>query len=359
MSQPPAEIRARREHSRVVHDLIIITLIAAVVFVLACVFNGFEAMARRWEVDEVVAGVTISAVAFGVFSLRRWHELVGEVAQRKRSEGALRRAQEELEERVALRTAELARANAHLQKENAERRQAEEKLLTYQEQLRYLAAQLSLAEERTRRRIATGLHDRIGQALAICRIRLGELGEGVPPGHLAELVGEVREQFEQVIRDARSLTFELSPPVLYELGIEAAIEALADQIASRHGIRARVSDDGCPKPLANDLRVLLFQAARELMLNVVKHAHASNMDISLCRSGDTIVIQVKDDGRGFSAAAVRSRPIGPGGFCLFSIRERLNHIGGSLDVESAPGAGTRVTLAAPMTPDHQTPLVTT
>jgi signal transduction histidine kinase len=327
--------------------------VAAVVFVLTCTSDAIATLARAWEVDEVVAGVTISAVAFGVFSLRRWRELVQEVSHRRKAEDALRRAHDQLESRVRDRTAELARANRELKLEMAERRQAEEKLLTYQEQLRYLASELSLAEERTRRHIAVGLHDRIGQALAFCKLRLSQLARTARASNGSETLEQVRQLIEQVIRDARSLTFELSPPVLYELGLEAAVEALAEQLARRHGLHARVEDDGQPKPLPDDLRVLLFQAVRELMINVVKHAEASVLDVALRRNNGHLEVRVRDDGRGFVPEAVRAGAGGNGGFGLFSIRERLDVLGGCVNVHSAPGEGTSVRLTVPVQPVPQ------
>jgi signal transduction histidine kinase len=162
---------------------------------------------------------------------------------------------EHLEEKVEERTVSL---NAEI----AERIHAEEKLLAYQKQLQSLASQLSLVEERERHRIATDLHDHIGQTLALSKIKLGALRESVS-SDLAVSVDEIRKLIEQTIQYTRSLTSELSPPILYELGFETAVDWLGEQILSRQDIHFHFNDDGQPKPMEDEARVLLFQAVRE------------------------------------------------------------------------------------------------
>jgi PAS domain S-box-containing protein len=226
-----------------------------------------------------------------------------------------------------------------------ERKLAEEDLQIYQEQLQSLASQLSLTEERERRRIATELHDHIGQTLALCKIKLGTLrGSAISP--LAESLDEIRNLIEQTIQYTRSLTFELSPPILYELGFEAAVEWLGEQILKKHGINFCFENDG-HKPLNDESRVLLFQTVRELLVNVAKHAQARNTEVSIQRDGDNIRIDVEDDGVGFDTSKF-DYYLRRGGFGLFSIRERLRHLGGHIEMKSEPGHGTQVTVVTPL-----------
>lgn len=228
-----------------------------------------------------------------------------------------------------------------------ERKRAEEKIYAYQEQLRSLASELSLIEERERRRIATGLHDHIGQSLAIAKLKLASLRELISSIDFVGSLDEIHELIDQAIQYTRSLTFELSPPILYELGFEAALEWLAEQIQEQHRILVNFEDDKKPKPLVNDVRVLLFQAVRELLINVVKHAQARKAKISVRRENNNIKIIVEDDGVGFfppeDKLLGKTRRFG-----LFSIRERLKYLGGLMEIESKPGQGTRVTLVAPL-----------
>jgi len=225
-----------------------------------------------------------------------------------------------------------------------ERKQAEEKLLMYQMQLRSLASELSLAEERLRRRIATDVHDHIGQNLAISKIKLDALRQLASSSELAGPLDEVSDLIAQAIKSSRSLTFDLSPPVLYDLGFEPALEWLVRDIRERHGLNADFETDGRGKPLEHDITVLLFQAVRELLVNVAKHAKAENVTVASRRKGDEVRISIKDDGVGFDASRISAQGSSTGGYGLFSIRERLGHVGGRLEIDSKPKKGTRITM---------------
>jgi PAS domain S-box-containing protein len=229
-----------------------------------------------------------------------------------------------------------------------ERQKSQERILAYQKQLRSLASELLLAEERERRSIAADLHDGPCQTLAAARIKIGMLNKVVPPGQPGAALGEVRDLIDQSIRDTRSLTFEISPPVLYEIGLEAAFDWLVDQFGQRYGIRTEFVSDGLARPFDEDVRILLFRAVRELLINVAKHARARRATVSLEDVDGGVRITVRDDGVGFDAAELRRPARGAAGFGLFNIRERLEHLGGEVVVQSSPGQGTRVMLSAPM-----------
>ncbi|MDB6039158.1 MAG: putative Response regulator/sensory box histidine kinase [Verrucomicrobiales bacterium] len=235
-----------------------------------------------------------------------------------------------------------------------ERKQTETKVLAYQEQLQSLASKLSLSEERERRRIATNLHDRIGQSLAFAILKLSALSQQEITDTQKESIREIRQLIEDAMGDTRSLTFELSPPVLYELGLVPAVEWLARKIQQDHGIETRFHDDGQPKPLDEDFRIVLFQAVRELLVNVVKHARASHAQVLVRRDGDALRVIIEDDGVGFDPAAKQSWSEGSAGFGLFSTRERLDYLGGQVKIRSNPGEGTRITLLAPLKLDDDT-----
>jgi PAS domain S-box-containing protein len=230
-----------------------------------------------------------------------------------------------------------------------DRKRAEERLKTYRERLRSLASQLALAEERERRRIATALHDEVGQALALARLKLGELAGASPRQEFTALVQTVYEMVAQILQRTRSLTFELSPPVLYELSFEDALGWLVEQFQKQHPICWEFLADHLPDRLPDDVRVTLFHAVRELLFNVVKHAHAGIVTVVVeCDPGE-VRIRVEDDGVGFAADELWSNPRAMDGFGLFSVRERLESLGGRLEIDSRGGGGTRATLAAPLT----------
>jgi len=261
----------------------------------------------------------------------------------------------DLENRVAERTADLARANRDLQSEIAERRQAEARLLDYQGQLRSLASELLLAEERERRRLATDLHDHIGQTLAVTQMHIDALRPPTATADVTPELDQVSALLDEMDEAIRTLTFELSPPVLHELGLGAGVEWLAEQLQAQHGLHVELVDDGQPKPLEEDVRTLVFRAVRELLINVVKHAGAGEARVDLSRIGDQIHAQVSDDGRGFESRPDSAPRVSSGGFGLFSIRERMESIGGSVHIESTPGQGTRALLTAPLQPGGEDP----
>ena len=232
-----------------------------------------------------------------------------------------------------------------------ERKQVEEKIHSYQEQLRSLASELSLLEERERRQIATDLHDYIGQNLAITKMRLGALRELAISGDLSTLVEEIQTLTDQAIQYTRSLTSELSPPVLYELGFETAVEWLTGQIQGQHHIQVDFEDDRRPKPMSDEIRVTLFKAVKELLINIAKHSKARQAKVSTQREDNIVRIIVQDDGVGFSIPEDKSFTQ-IGGFGLFSLRERLRHLGGNFEMESKSGQGTRITLVAPLTKEE-------
>ena len=228
----------------------------------------------------------------------------------------------------------------------SEQKQAEKEIRTYQEQLRSVASELSLTEERERRRLATDLHDHVGQILALAQIKLGAIRESASSTHLVEPMDEVRRLIEQTIQYTRSLTFELSPPILYDLGFEAAVEWLAELIQEQQGITVKVQADRSAKPMNDEIRVILFQTVRELLANVVKHASAKNIRVFIAREDATLQVKIEDDGLGMGISADAAD--GPSGFGFFSIGERLKYLGGHLEVASEPGWGTRVTLQVPL-----------
>jgi len=234
-----------------------------------------------------------------------------------------------------------------------ERRETEAKINTYQEQLQILASELSLTEERERRRLATVLHDHIAQLLVLAKAKFEKIQESTLYRSLAKPMEEIRRLIEESIRYTRACIFELSPPILYDLGFEATMEWLAEHMQEQYGLAVEVEDDRQPKPLDNEARVLLFRGVRELLFNVLKHAQASRARVCIQRQGDRLSVTVEDDGKGFSPEQLSATPDKIKGFGLFSIRERLNYSGGGMKIESTPGKVTRVILTIPLQPDRK------
>jgi len=226
-------------------------------------------------------------------------------------------------------------------------RKSEADVQRHQERLQAMAAELMMAEERERRRIATVLHDAVVQNLALSKLKVDALRRQTHDG-AHERLGEVYELIDKSIAHTRTLTAELSPPVLYELGLPPAVQWLGDRLRADHGISFELVAPDQWRPTPEQTRVVLFQAIRELLVNVAKHAGASKCRVTLARADDVVTVQVEDNGRGFTPISTAN--YGAGGLGLFNIRQRLEHLGGGLELSTHPGAGTTVTLVVPVKP---------
>jgi signal transduction histidine kinase len=245
---------------------------------------------------------------------------------------------------MAMRAIRLSRER--IDRELAERKRTEEKLREHQLQLQSLSSRLLLIEERQRRSFSQMLHDHIGQNLTFAKLKLGELNS-LPAGDTArqQALADLKTLLDQMVQETRSLTYELSPPLLYEIGLDAALEWLGEHFQSRYGLPCTLQSAAERETLEIESRIVLFQSARELLFNVVKHAHATNAEISVARDPDFVRLSVRDNGVGFDAQKISS---GGSGFGLFNVRERMQHSGGELKIESNTPGGTCATLVLPV-----------
>ena len=219
----------------------------------------------------------------------------------------------------------------------------------YLRRLRRLSSEMILAEERERRRIASELHDGLGDELSLARIKTAELAADNPADpRLAELA----RILDRCTAGARSLTFALAPPVLHEIGLHAALEWLVERRNVRSGVQMSFSGTPEPAGLTEAERILCYRSVRELLRNVVKHAAARSAVVTARVRSGIYEIEVLDDGRGFDAHRALSHSDGTG-FGLFSVRERLRHLGGQLLIRSTIGSGSRLTMRLPLAQEHR------
>ena len=229
------------------------------------------------------------------------------------------------------------------------RQQADQEILDYQHRLKKLAYELSRTEEKERRSIAADLHDQVGQSLAVMRMQLAAaIGKTSDPAMIKSLE-DVSDSLRQAIQETRSIMYDISSPMISELGLSAAISEWLDvHIGEKHGLRTRFYDDGEDKPLNVDTRSILFRNVRELLVNVVKHAKATQVSIAITRTGSNIKIIVEDNGQGLNKQMIKEQHKQSWGYGLFSIEERMRDLGGSLAVENLPGNGVRAVVIAPL-----------
>ncbi len=259
---------------------------------------------------------------------------------------AVRRALQEADEQTRRRAveAELKALNQTLEQRVLERTAIAEQRA---DQLRLLAGELILAEERQRRRLAKILHDHLQQLLVAARLKVGRLRRRSEGTEMANVAAEVDHLLEESIRESRSLTVELSPPVLYDRGLAGGLEWLARQTEDKHDLPVEIDIAPDTEPAEESVRIFLFQAARELLLNVVKHAQADTAWVELNRVGeDRLRLAVFDTGGGFDPLRLTSQGHASG-FGLFSVRERAELFGGRFEMQSTPGEGTRVVIEVP------------
>uniref|UniRef100_C6DZG4 histidine kinase n=1 Tax=Geobacter sp. (strain M21) TaxID=443144 RepID=C6DZG4_GEOSM len=273
---------------------------------------------------------------------------VMDITERKVAEQVLLGARQQLEREVRLRTAKLSLVNQHLLREIEVRKKIEVELLAQQQKLQEMAFEISMAEERERDRIASELHDQVGQRLILAKIKLDSLASNLPLGECeAEAVG-VETLIEQTLQDIRSLTFQIRPPLLATAGLEAALRWLGEELHADFGLEVEFSVDGKDKPLRYEVRSTVFQAVRELLLNVAKHAGTKKCRVRYTRVGDRIVMEVEDDGAGLKTGAGDGSRARSGGFGLLNVRQKIGHLGGVFSIESRPQGGTRAAIEVPV-----------
>lgn len=271
-----------------------------------------------------------------------------DVTNYRQTEEKLQGIKKAAEQLVKIRTKKLQAKEKLLKQEIEDRKRSEIKLKKYHKQFTKLSSELLLTEERERRQIAKDLHDRIGHNLTISRIKLGELKAAASKSKFIDAINEIEAYIKQTIKDTRSLIFEISPPILYEMGLEAALEWLAEQISTQYNIHVDFFDDGNSKPLDQRRRVLVFRASRELLLNTAKHSGAKNAKINILRRDNDLLVEVDDNGCGFETGSTESYMDRNGCFGLFSIQERLGYLDGKFELESCCGMGTRAKIIVPI-----------
>jgi signal transduction histidine kinase len=275
--------------------------------------------------------------------LQRMHQL-------EDNQQALRHAHDQLETRVRERTAELARSNQDLQVEIAQRKRVEEAR-------QHLLRRLVTAQEEERQRIARELHDQMGQYLTALMLGLQSLKEtGECPSPAQERVGRLQELTDQLMQEAHRLARELRPAALDDLGLPTALRRYAEGW-SRY---SEVSVDFHSRELGTDrppppVETTIYRVVQEALTNVLRHAQAQRVSVLLEQGHDQALAIVEDDGVGFDAETVLTAPDAQGRLGLLGMQERVGLVGGTLDIESARGAGTTVFVRIPLVAEEQYP----
>lgn len=300
--------------------------------------DHFETVRQTKDGRRVPISLTVSPLKDSQGNIIGASKVARDITERQLAAEVLKRAYEELEERVRERTAELSSANESLLREIAERHKVE------QERLRLLT-RLVLAQEDERRRIARELHDQLGQQLTALRLTLETLKVHAVDGtDLRVQVETLEELARQLDQDVAFRVWELRPTGLEDLGLRVALTNYVRRWSKHVGIRARLHTAGSiDERFEPQLETMMYRLAQEALNNVVKHARADAVDVVLERSSEYVSLIVEDNGVGFDPASAEAVSAGLG---LIGMRERAALVGADLQIESTPGRGTTVIVRA-------------
>lgn len=289
----------------------------------------YEWHGRRRDGTEIITEITLTTFALGGETYEQ--AIARDITQRKHMEGALRELNRTLEDRVVERTEELERVCAELLQRN--------------DQFRALASRLTQAETEERRRIAQVLHDNHQQLIVAAKFRVELLQNETYSANVNEVSQQVMEILDQALEVSRSLTMDLAPPILYGAGLVVALQWLARWMDENYNLDVAVTGSLPMTRVPTEVSTLLFQAVRELLLNVIKHSGVRKATVSVTLEYNQLLITVADEGRGYDVASALEIPLS---FGLFNIRERLGLLGGRLELISQPGHGAVSHLAIPI-----------
>lgn len=279
----------------------------------------------------------------------QWFGTNTDITDRKHAEKALKQAHDELEQRVKDRTADLRLTVAQLQEEVTNRLQAEASLKESEGRLRHLTSQLLTAQEAERGRLALELHDDLGQSLTVLKMQLRTIQRKAPPES-----SEAREGLEhalnfinEVIEKIRHLARNLRPTILEDLGLMGALKYLFEDF-SNQGILVTMNLDDIQGLFSQETQLIIYRIFQESFSNITKYAQASQVSLSIKRQDGSVAFQLEDNGRGFDHQKVINENITDRGLGLTSMDERARMLGGSFNIWSQEGQGTKMTLVIPI-----------
>lgn len=219
------------------------------------------------------------------------------------------------------------------------------------EQLRALNQKLNEVQEAERKQLARELHDEMGQALTAISINLATITQELPPNCAKSFLGRLNESkmlADQTLEQIRELSFNLRPAMLDDLGLVPTLRWYLKRYEIRVNLPVTLEVSGLRERLPVDIETALYRIFQEALTNVTRHAHASHVQLAIRRRKAGVVIEIKDDGRGFEVEQVFGQEIPTGGMGLLGMRERTVLLGGVFNLHSAPGAGTQISIEIPL-----------
>ncbi len=272
-----------------------------------------------------------------------------DIIERKQAEVALKKAKDELELRVGERTIELQNANTQLQKEIGEHRRTEAALRDSKDKLRSLSSQLLKAQEKERRRISLELHDELGQSLSLLKVQLGSIKRKLDEDQNELIIDleEPRQYLNYIIESVRRLSRDLSPSILEDLGLSAALEWLVADFARHHNLALSYTAENIDHFFSPEHQIIIYRIFQETLSNIGKHAKAEEVLVEIKKRGRGVSFLIVDNGIGFDISQIALEEPTERGMGLAAMQERALIVGSSLNISTQPGKGTRISFKIP------------
>lgn len=300
---------------------------------------------ERWHVRKDGSRFFSAGVLMPLYmgdALTGYARVASDLTEKQRRADELQRAHDELESRVAERTAELAEANIALREEMAERETAEAQRID-------LLRRLVSSQESERRRIARDIHDTLGQRLTALRLKIASLRQDAAGDHkFAARVERIQQISARLDSEVSFLAWELRPSALDDLGLAEALGTYVDEWSRHYEIAADFHSEPLPhEPVNRETETHLYRITQEALNNIAKHSGADNVSVVLKRRDDDVILIVEDNGRGFEQIRSQRKAESGKGLGLLGMSERANLVGGEVEIESAPGRGTTIYARVP------------
>jgi PAS domain S-box-containing protein len=274
-----------------------------------------------------------------------------DITERKRSDVALQKAHDELEQRIAERTEELLDLNKKLIVEIEERLLVEKELMESENRLRHLSSHILMEQEKERRRLALELHDEMGQSLSLLKVRLTTIQRKLrnEETSLVEAFDETRKYLNEIIENVRRISRDLSPSILEDLGLAAALARLISDFSKHFNIETSHDIKDVDNLFSGETQIIIYRIFQEALANIGKHAQATHVSIVVKKQDKMVLFLVKDNGKGFDVKEISARSPAEKGMGLAAMHERARMVGSSLKIWTQKGKGTQITFMVPIT----------
>jgi signal transduction histidine kinase len=277
-------------------------------------------------------------------------QLQWEISERKQAEQSLQKVHEELERRVEKRTEELRHLNIELRREIEERILAEKALRESREELQFLTSELITTQESERRRISRELHDELGQALAGMKMHLVAIEGNLRRDQrmLKRDCARLLSYIDEIAENVRRLSWDLSPVILEVMGLSSALEDLFSDFTEHYHIGSTLNIEKIDDLFSKPAQTNIYRLYQECLTNIIRHSQATHFSVVIQRQGGHVLLAVQDNGKGFNVKQILTRKAGQRGIGIAAMHERVRMLGGSLEIWSQEGSGTRIAFSIPV-----------